>query len=232
MFFHNLLIAIFLALCTAACPQFCWAQQTESQVSISFVSFPKSAEPIKVKLAISKDSFIDIEAPSNWLSKPIRVPAISVWLIGRMEKGPDGKTAFKELGRAKSLLTSSQIILLVQKGKDDTTGFDVLPLDAYGDKFRGGHFLFMNAARVEIGGIVGDQKFAVKPGHHTIIKPLGAPGERNFRTVLYYRQNEVTTPFSSTVWPISNHARSFIFFYHDPASQHLRMHSIRDFPGL
>lgn len=230
MSFQSPLIAITLALVAIFSAQFSQAQKPETQVSLSFVSFPKSAESLKIKLVTGENRTIDIEATSNWISKPIQVPEVGIWVVGKMEQDPEGKTFFKELGRAKSLGTPSQILILIKKEKEDSTGFDVIPLDAYGDQFRGGHFLFMNAARIDVGGVLGDQTFAVKPGQHTIVKPVGVAGARNFRVVLSYRQNDQTVPFSSTVWPISKDARSFIFFYQDPTTQHLRMHTIRDFP--
>jgi hypothetical protein len=222
MSIHSLVIAIASGLFASFSAQTCDAQKTDAQASLSFVSFPKSIDPVRIKLAIAENRTIDIEATSNWVSKPVRVSAMGIWAVGREERNPEGKTVFKELGRAKSAGTSSQILILIRKGNDDAAGFDVIPLDTCEDQFRGGHFLFMNAARIDIGGVLGDRTFAIKPGKHSIVKPVDTTGARNFRVVLSYRQNEQTVPFSSTVWPISKDARSLIFFYHDPTNQNLR----------
>jgi hypothetical protein len=213
----------------ALCLQPCKAQNA-ADISLKFVSFPKSAEEIKVKLALGEGKTIDITAHSNWVSDPIRVPVREIWAIGEMATGPEGKTIFKEFGRAKSLASTSQLIVLVRKGKDNADGFDVIPLDAQDTGFSKGSFLFMNAARVDIGGILGDKKFTVKPGGHAIIKPVGVSDERMMKAVFYYRRGDETKPFFSSRWPISADARGLVFFYHVPDSDQLRFHTIRDFP--
>lgn len=215
-----------LSICLSPCNA-----QNAADVVLKFVSFPKSAEPVNMKLAVGDGKLIDITAQSNWLSEPVRVPAMEHWVVGDMAVGPDGKAVFKESGRAKSLSSPSQVIVLVRKGKADSKSFDVIPLDAGDAGFGKGSFLFMSAARVDIGGMVGDKKFVIKPGGHAIIKPGGASGEPMMKTVFIYRQGDESKPFFSSRWPVSDVARSLVFFYHDPENSQLRFHTIRDFPS-
>ena len=74
--------------------------------------------------------------------------------------------------------------------------------------------------------VVGDE-FVIKPGKHTILRPQA--DERTFQTALYFRKDDDPGPFFRSKWPVSNGARGLIFFYHDPKTQRLRLHTIRDF---
>lgn len=210
------------------CLQPCRAQNA-SEVSLSFVSFPKSEEPVKLKLALGEGKFLDFEAPSNWLSPAIRVASMGTWVVGLTVNGPDGKPAFKELGRATAPASSQQILLLSRKGKANTDGFDLVALDSRASGFGAGKYLFMNAAKVDVAGVVGEEKFVVKPGMHTIIEPKIPSGQHTFHTALYFRKGEDARPFFSSEWRISDDARNLIFFYHDPLTTHIRLHAIKDY---
>jgi hypothetical protein len=203
--------------------------QNDSKVSLRFLSFPKAAEPLKIELQLTEDKTLGIEAPSNEFSPPVKVDAPGVWSVGETAQGPDGKTLFKEYGRTKAPVSPQQMLLLVRKGEKNSDGIDLIALDGRVNEFGGGKFLFMNAARVDIAGVVGEQKFVVKPGQHIIIKPK-SEGEQGLTTAsFYFRKNGEPRAFFSSRWPIGDHARGMVFFYHDPESLHIRMHTIRDF---
>jgi hypothetical protein len=207
----------------------CSAQNAD-KVSLQFLSFPKSITPEPVELVIGKNKSITVEIPSNELSPVYKVKRQSQWSVGESTTDEESKPLFKIFGQGKVLNSPKQLILLVRKGKKNSDGFDVLVIDNRIAHFGGGKFLFMNAAQVDIAGIVGNEKFAIQPSKHAIIKP--EPDKNNRRvchTLLYYRKGRETKPFLSSKWPLSGDARGLIFFYHDPRSKQLRLHSIRDF---
>jgi hypothetical protein len=157
------------------------------------------------------------------------VKSLGVWSVGETIEGPDGKPLFKEYGRTMAPASPQQMLLLVRKGDKNSDGIDLVALDGRVNGFGGGKFLFMNAAKVDIAGDVGEQKFVVKPGEHIIIKPEGE-GEQGLATAsFYFRKNDTPRAFFSSRWPIGDHARGMVFFYHDPESLQIRMHTIRDF---
>jgi hypothetical protein len=218
-------IAVFV-LCMSPC-----LAQEAAKVSLRLLSFPKAIDPVKVELQISEGKTIDVEAPSNEFSPPVHVVSTGVWSVGETVKGPDGKTVFKEYGRTKAVASPQQMLLLVRKGKENAAGFELVALDGRVDGFGGGKFLFMNAARIDIAGVVGSEKFVVKPGKFSIIKPKGEAGDKKLvHTTLYFRKDDQPKPFFSSTWPLSDAARCLIFFYHDPDTKRLRLHTIRDFP--
>jgi hypothetical protein len=208
------------------------AAQNGGEVTLRFLSFPKAPDLKPVELLVGDNKTIKVEIPTNELSPRYKVPQLASWSVGETVAGPDGKNVFKEFGRAKALTSSSQLILLVRKGKEYADGFDVMPIDDLGTNFSGGKFLFFNAARIDIACEVGGEKFVIKPNQHAIIKPKAQPGERSFQAVFWFRKDDDAKAFFSSRWPFSDDARSLVFFYHEPGTNFLRFHTIRDFPNL
>lgn len=223
---HSPLTWLFTGLVLALQP--CLAQNT-GEVTLRFISFPKSEEAVKVKLVVGEGKFLDIEAPSKWLSPPVRVAPLAVWAVGETATGPDGKPVFKEFGRATPPPSPDQILMLVRKGKANADGFDLVALDGRTSGFGAGQYLFMNAAKVDVAGVVGEEKFIVKPGQHLIIKPKIPNGEHTIHAALYFRKGDDAKPFFSSEWRVSDDARNLVFFYHDPQTTHIRLHAIKDY---
>ena len=157
------------------------------------------------------------------------MPALTTWTVGETITGPEGVPLFKTYGTANALAAKKQIVLLIRKGNTDAEGFAVVPVDAGETHFGGGKFLFLNAAKIQVGGIVGDQKFLIEPGGHHITKPSPGPDGRRCHSSLYFQKGEEMKNFFSSFWPVSPHARGLVFFFQDPQTSRIWFHSIRDF---
>jgi len=205
----------------------CAAQ--EESVILQFLSFPKAIDPKPVELLIGDKKTLTVEIPSNELSVTYKVNRQTVWAVGESATGEDGKPTFKVFGQAPSLATPKQLILLVRKGENYSDGMDVIPIKNDIKDFGGGQFLFMNAAKIDIAGEAGGEKFVIKPGTHTIVSPKPGENGRTFHAMFYFRKDNEAKPFFSSKWPVADSARALIFFYHDPETIQLRLHSIRDF---
>lgn len=211
------------------------AQEAE-QVTLRFLSFPKNATPEPVELIIGEGEVLEVKTPTNALSQPYKVKRLATWSVGKLEpgKGENGKSAFTSYGSAASIASSDQIILLIRKGRENKDGMQVVPIDNNSNNFGGGKFFFMNAAKVDIAGMLGGTKFTLKPGNQTIIAPKektrreGTTSD-SFFTEFYFRKGEEARPFFSSTWPHNEKARSMVFFYHDTTNDRLRMHTIRDY---
>lgn len=200
------------------------------EVSLQFLSFPKSLDPEPVEMIIGEGRTTEVEIPSNEISKTYKVPRQRSWVFGEMVDGEDGEPEFKVYGKTPALSSSKQLIILVRKGAEYSDGFDVIAVDSISSRFGGGKFLFMNAATIPIAGEVGGEKFALKPKTHVIVQPKPEPGRQKLmHATFYYRKEDKPKPFFSSKWPYSDAARGLIFFYHDPDSKRLRLHTIRDF---
>jgi hypothetical protein len=208
----------------------CGAQEGQ-KIALKFVSFPGVADPEPLELLIGEEKIMEVEAPSSEISKPYAVKRQATWMVGKMVTGEDGKSKFEIYGKTKALTSSKQLLLLIRKGKTNAEGFKILALDGRGTQFAGEKFLFLNVAKVDIAGVVGKKKFALKPGAHSILKPKADHGARkNLCHVSFaYRQQKEWKVFSNTTWPVSKSARALVFFYQDPKTRHLRLHTIRDF---
>lgn len=186
-------------------------------------------EFLPVELLVGEGETIKLEVPSNELSGSVRVPRMTSWVFGEKFTNAEGKPSFKIFGETKSIPSSNQLILLIRKGKNMADGVEVRTIANDLSEFGGGKFLFMNAAKVDIAGDAGGEKFALRPDAHTIVKPKPDPGGGLFQATFAFRRDDKPQPFFSSRWPVSDKTRGFIFFYHDPNTQQLRMHSIRDF---
>ncbi len=219
---------LLLAALAAAIPFTASAQ--DQQVTLRLIAFPRSADDNPIELRVEEGQTVEVTAPSNQISPPQTVPRAPVWSFGQTVTGADGENEFQEFGRAPALNSPSQLIVLVRKGDDNSDGFEVLALDDRDTGFGGGEFLFFNASSVDIAGETGGQQFGIRPGGHRIVRPQSEDGAASFHAAFYFRAEDRVRPFFSSQWPVSDRARGLIFFYHDPNTGRLRLHSIRDFP--
>lgn len=205
--------------------------QEGAKVSLQFVCFPRASDAETLQLLTGEAKTIDIETPSNEISKPHMVQARSTWVIGKMITGDDGKPKFEVYGKTKALASSKQLLVLLRKGATNADGFEIIALDSRKISFGGEKFLFLNTAKVAIAGKIGKQSVALKPGAHSIIKPKPDRGVRkNLCHVSFaYSVKKEWKIFSSTTWPVHKNARALVFFYQDPTTKRLRLHAIRDF---
>lgn len=211
------------------------AQEGE-EVTLRFLSFPKSNSPQPVELLIGDGETLEVKIPTNALSQPYKVKRLSTWAVGEMEpaESEEKPPSFTSYGSAPALASNNQLILLIRDGKENSDGMRVIPMDNNTSRFGGGQFFFMNASKVDIAGDLGGTRFALKPGKHTIIEPKemnqreGA-GANQFFTEFFFRKEEAARPFFSSNWPANEKARSMVFFYHDTHNERLRMHTIRDY---
>lgn len=204
----------------------------EQQVSLQFVSFPISAGAKPVELIIGKDKTMNVELPTNALSPIYKVNRLNEWVIGKSSVGPKGEFVFETYGKAPSIASEKQLILVIRKGANDSDGFDLIPMDNQQEKFGGGMYFFMNAAKVDIAIEIGDKKLALKPLTHELVKPSPSKteGDRQYLyTTLQFRKGEEAVPYYSSTWRFSDKARSLVFLYHDTNTNQLRTHTIRDY---
>ena len=222
-------LVIVTAVILASLP--CFAQEG-GEITLQFLSFPKSVAPEPVELLVGEGKTIEVEIPTNALSAEYRVKRPERWVFGKSSVDEEGKESFDIYGQAAVPSSQKQIILLVRQGKGNADGMEIIPIENNADNFGGGIFLFMNATKVDIAGTIGDKKFALAPGKIANVKPQAKAADRNEGTVhtkLFFRTETEAKPFFSSTWPLNDKARNFVFFYHDPYSKRLRLHTIRDF---
>ncbi len=131
----------------------------QEKVSLQFLVLPKQMKPKPVELQIGEGKTIEVETPGNELSRAYKVPRLSSIAIGKTTQNEEGDPIFQVYGKAKSIAASKQIILLIRKGKNNSDGFVVLPLNAELTNFSGGSYIFINASKLNVAGVIGDQKF-------------------------------------------------------------------------
>lgn len=201
-------------------------------VSLRFVSFPKIDKPEPVELLLAEGKTMEIELPTNSISKPYKVPALSAWSLGKSSTDAEGKSVFLPYGQTRSIGASEQLILVVRKGRDDAAGLELTALKDGGDGFDGGKYLLLNASKVDVAGNIGTAKFSLEPGKHGILapQPTKTQGGRHYCFAkFFYRKGEEIQPFFSSTWRFNEEAHSMVFFFHDPKTGQLNIHTIRSF---
>lgn len=203
----------------------------DKDVRLHFVSFPKVQNPEPVELLLKDGETIEVDLPTNSISEAYRVPLLSDWVLGEKGAG-DGEVDFKVYGKTPSLGTGNQLILVMRKGEKNSEGLEMVAINYSDNAFGGGQYYLINASSVEIAGHVGTGKFTLKPSERTMLKP-GPTKVNNDRkyafTKFLYRKGNNVQPFFSSTWRFNENARSMVFFYHDPVSRHLRVHTIRNY---
>jgi hypothetical protein len=219
-----------LPLLAAALPMSLAAQPPT--VNLRFVSFPKSTDADPVELLLAEGQTIQIELPTNSISKAYKVPALSTWALGKSSTNAEGKSIFLPYGQTRSAGAGEQLILVVRKGRDDAAGLELTALKDGGDGFDGGKYLLLNASKVDVAGNIGTGKFTLEPGKHSVLAPNPTKTEAGRKycfAKFYFRQDEEIQPFFSSTWRFNEEARSMVVFYHDPKTRQLAVHTIRSF---
>lgn len=193
-------------------------------VEIECLSFPKHS-PEKVELLIGPKKTVEITLQSHALTAALKVPRLAVWKFGKSTTNASGEFQFLSYGQVKPLTAKKQVVLLMRKGATLKDGLNVRTLDGGKAAFGAAQMLFVNMTKVNIGGVVGGQKIALRPGKHVIIKPKADRGKDLSYASLQYPRNGKWRSFFSTNWPVLKEARGLVFIYGERSP---RIHSIVD----
>lgn len=200
----------------------------QGMTTLQFLGFPKMIRPEPVELLVGEGKTIEVQTPGNELSPSYKVTALDTIALGKTVTNADGKTAFQVYGQAKSAGTSKQIVLLMRKGKENSDGFVVIPINGELGDFRGGSYLFINASGLNVGGVIGEEKFALKPGQRQLLKPAPTFEDNICQVTLAYQREDKWKTFKDTRWSANESYRSLVFFHQDPLSGRLGVSPIID----
>lgn len=223
----RLTVSIFL-LCFL--PLRCLSQ--EDKVQLQFVSFPKLASADPVELLIGEGETIKVELPTNRLSPVYSVNRLGKWALGKSSTDEEGNFKFETYGSAVSLAAERQLILVIRKGALDSDGFKLIMMDNGRKKFGGGMYFFMNASKVDVAVKLGNEQLALKPRAYKLVKPTPSKVKDNRKylyVLVHYRRGNEAIPFYTSTWRYSDRARCMVFLYHDPHTNQLRTHTIRNY---
>lgn len=225
---HKTLVTAISAAFVAFSPLQSSAQET--QMSLQFITFPTTIEPLKVELLLSEGRTMELLVPSNELGPKVSVPRLGSLVLGENIINEEQKPEFKIYGQGKPTAAAKQLVLLIRKGNDMASGIEVRTISSDSGNFSGGKLLFVNAAKIDIAGIAGEKQFALKPGAQTIIKPNLEKNGRLAEVKFWFNNNGEAVPFFNSMWPVAEQFRGLVFFYHNPNNANkIQIHSFRDF---
>lgn len=201
---------------------------SQGNASLQFLAFPKTLRPEPVELIVGKDQTMEVQTPGNELSPTYVVPPLESIVVGKTIVNEEGESVFEVYGKAKSLGTSKQIILLMRKGKENSEGFVVIPINGELGEFGGGSYLFINASGLNVGGVIGDSKFGLKPGQRQLLNPKPDFDDEICQVTLSYQREDKWKTFKDTRWSANEGYRSLVFFYQNPENGRLGVAPIVD----
>lgn len=206
--------------------------QEITTVNLRFVSFPKSANDEPIELLIGETKTIEVKIPTNSISETYEVPALATWALGKSSTNEKGEYVFLAYGKAPSIVAKEQLVIVCRQGLNDADGLTLTTLKNSDDGFSGGKYLLLNATKVDIAGGIGSGKFSLKPNAHSIIapEPTKTEGDRAYCFAeFFFRKDKEVHPFFTATWRFNKKARSMVFFYHEPSSKQLQVHTIRSY---
>jgi hypothetical protein len=198
----------------------------DGKVSLRFITFPPVTKPETFHLAVAGGGAISIEAGSRSFSQPVSVTAQEKWSVVESPANETRKEEPKVLGQAPSLPVDEQLIILLRKGRNPEDGYSmvVVPDPSGGDT--GGSVMFFNLSAVKLSGLVGGKRFLLKSREHIAIKPKLSADGRNFQSRFAHHLGKKPKMFYASTWPGSERAAMFVFFFHDPSTRRLTLHSV------
>lgn len=200
----------------------------QEKMSLKFLAFPKMRGSEPVELVVGENKTIEVATPGHELSPEYKVAAQDTIVVGKTIVNEEGEPEFQVYGRAKSNGSSNQIILLMRKGRENSDGFDVVPINGNLDDFKGGNYIFINASKLNVGGVMGETKFALKPGQQRMLKPKPDHENNVCQVTLSYEREDGWKKFKDTRWPTNERYRSLIFFHQDPRNGRIGVSPIVD----
>lgn len=205
----------------------------DAKVNLSFVSFPRAFTVEPVELLIGPEKTIEVQMPAHTISAPVRVPQMAQWRLGKSSEGEDGEFIFEEYGSVEGSSSKNQTLVVFRPRDPGKNNFKIIRLDGDADGFAGGSQFFYNATKVPIAGVVGDQRFALKPNEYRLMRAK-ASYERKGREYLsvefFYKVKEREEKFESTTWRHNDKVRHMVFFYHDDRTTQITTHLLRSYP--
>jgi hypothetical protein len=200
----------------------------DKTIKLRFLGFPQVPDPEPVELLVGEGKTIKVDTPGHELSQPYSVPVLPSVTVGETVTNEKNESVFKEYGSAKAITAEEQIVLLIRKGRKPSDGFVVLPIDAGQAGFKAASYLFINASNLSVGGVIGDQKFALKPGQRRMLQPKPNHADGICQVTLAYMKGEEWKTVYDTRWPANDKFRSMVFFYQDPGTGRLGIVPIVD----
>jgi hypothetical protein len=208
------------------------ADPNEAHVLVQFVSFPRAKNPQPLEIFLGDEKTLEIEAPTNSVSRIYKIKRKKHWKLGKSQVDADGNFSFQEYGQVPCLASNKQLILVLRKGKSDADGLTLIPISAASEEFGGGKYFIMNASVVDIAGIIGGEKFILRPQSNKIISPVAFKKKGNLKTTdvrIFFSKDRKPKPFFSSVWRLNDNARNLVFIYNEPKNQKLKLHIIRNY---
>ena len=195
-------------------------------VELQFLTMPSSPDPLALKLIDDSGKATDIVVMSNMYSQRYLVSRSKNWKIAIEQEGQP----LRILGEAPVIKDPRQMVLLIRSKMNKEAGYQVMVFPNEIHLAAAGDMLVRNLAKKDFRAVIGDFDLKLKTGEHQIITPkAGAEGAWT-QSTLSYRKEDKWKEFMDRRWPINETVRSAVYFYEDPGTQKIQLHTLTEVP--
>jgi hypothetical protein len=200
-------------------------------VNVHFLYIPEENNTEPLDLLLGDEDAIEVELPTNCVSKNYQVPALSEWILGKatVEKG---KFKFESYGKAKSISADNQLIVVSRKSEDEGEGLNLMIIDYNDSTYKGGMYYFINLTDTDIEGTISKSEFSLEPNKQVLIapEPDKVTGSNKYcYTKFSYEKEDAMHPFISSTWRFNERARSLVLFYRDLTTKQFKLQTVRSY---
>lgn len=189
-----------------------------AEPKVRFLADRAASDLGEVVLSSAKASSANFELTVNNLSGPQEAPGRTFSL----------KAAGKDQALAEITLPQNgkAFVVLLLSQADGRYKPAVIPDDG---SFKGGEYYIHNGSTQAVWGKIGTTKFLAEPATGKIVKPAGATAQNQYEVAFGSGAKEGEHLLSSTVWPVDDKVRSYVFFFENPTTKRLDFRSVDEF---
>lgn len=191
---------------------------TAKEPSVRLLADHVAADLGQVHLVAGKKKSDPVSIPINNLSGDIVVPDRTFEV--RPVEGGEALVTVKLPAKGKEF-----IVLL----SSIETGFKPAVIPADDRSFKKGDVYFFNNSGETIAGVVGGVELEVINGTSVIVHPKADDSKNSYSVSLKAREDSGDRVLSSTIWPVEEGMRSYVFFFFDPKKERISFRSVDEF---
>ncbi len=192
-------------------------------IRVRILAFATIKEADRIVIQANKKLTSEFKIPTHGLSPYISVPGRTLSL-GLNPADPE--LPIEPLAKVQLPEQGKEFLLIMIPNK---TGYHCKAIRLDGTDFKAGDTLFLNTGKVTVGGIIGKEKFSLKPGK---LKIIGAPPQNDlpyYQVKFYYSHKKKTRIFSDSRWPHELRTRSYVFFYMRPNTRRVTYRAVDEY---
>ena len=206
------------------------AQEPPAQNILRILALPPRIVHPPLFLLQGEAAAIPLEIASSRLTGPYKVSPTNAWQFALTATPTESNGNISIVASCKPVpSTDEQLVVLLRKpGKE--MSYASFALDIKRSTLKERQFLVINLSPTEIAGDIGGIRMAFPPGKPVTVAPKENLGPDLCNVAFLTGVSDGKwKPFFSTNWPLKDKIRGLVFFYLQPDSEKILIHTVSDF---